>query len=160
MICAYLSKLFWHNSSIVCLLECAQRTHSKCWPHVQIVSTFAHFCQDTASPSVPMHPPQELMCGHICTRSSRIKIVHPPNSGLVYQLVLIGSHMFKFIHICKWFVGFYFLLPCILNWNFALGEIYQFKLFYLNATFTTKNWRERDVKKFVLGKESLKWPIR
>ena len=151
MICAYLSKPFGHNSSIcVFAWMCPKNAQQM----LAICANCVHFC-----PFLPIHSlticthasPQELMCGHICTRSSRIKIVHAPNSDLVYQLVLIGSHMFKFIYICKWFVGFYFLLPCILNWNFALGEIYQFKLFYLNATFTTINWRERDDKKISIG---------
>ena len=76
--------------------------------------------------------PSELWCCHICTCSTWIWIVHRC-CDLVYTFVLIDWHICSSLYKCKWLVGFYLLLPCTLNWNFALGEIYQFQPFQIEV---------------------------
>ena len=39
-----------------------------------------------------------------------------------------NTTVFRYIqYTCKWFIGFYFLFPCTLDWTFALEEIYPLK---------------------------------
>ena len=76
--------------------------------------------------------PSELWCCHICTCPTWIWIVHRC-CDLVYTFVLINWHICSSLYKCKWLVGFYLLLPCTLNWNFALGEIYQFQPFQIEV---------------------------
>ena len=152
MICACLSKPFWQSSPIyMCLLKCAQRKHRKGKKGQMLtthVSTFAHFWPQTALLYPSIHP-IELMCCHICANLYGTKI----------QIVILCTNWCWLVgtcsslYICKWFVGFYFWLPCTLNWNFALGEIYQFK----QSFQTIMNRRTRDVKKLL---KAPKWPKR
>ena len=83
---------------------------------------FDHFFHNSIA--VPKHPPIELLCSHICTRSKLY-------STKIQILILFTNWCWlvdtcSSLCICKWFVGFYLFCP-VLNWNFALGEIYQFK---------------------------------